>query len=517
MSITRAVDVKLKVLPLLSLCEHLYYYEGPCRFGKGEALQPGYDALANAQKQKAFLANLAKFAGENVEVMEAAVINRTDNWDNHEADWESIADAVNRCDVVVGSCAIASDDRMVEFATRFDKPLIIAPDSYASNIGVPAAIRALTGEHEAYGIWRWDELPPLLSTLRARKVMRTTRVLLATRFGSPISQSSLDTFNNYEKITAKLGVHFRFVNIHELLDQMTPAVEGGNHTTPGRKTLDLTEEDMAEAEKLADELMGSAEYVNVDRKFLLKSLYAYLTVRKHMDDKDCCGFTAPCPDTCSTRRLNEMQFTFCLTHSLNLEQGIPSGCEFDVNGIISMQALMAVSGKCPFLGNTEPLTWAPNDMPIVLGSDREQSRLLRERLGVDKYNVYFMQHSIGHRRIKDEKQNSRFALQHFAQDQKFGATMRYDFDDDQGRLMTLCRFSPDGEKLLVAQAEVVCGDGYRIPNCSEVVYFRVKDVDAFFQAQTSFGLHLVMVYGDYKKQLIDLAKSMNVEPVVIDC
>ena len=514
MSITRAFDVKLKVLPLLSFCEHLYYYEGPCRFGSGEALKPGYDALSNAQKQRMFLENLKASAGENIEIMDAAIIRRTDDWDNHESEWDAITDAVNACDVVVGSAAIASDDRLVEFATRFTKPLIVSPDSFASNIGVPAAIRALTGEHEVFSAWRWEQMGPLLATLRARKVMRTTRVLLATRFGSPISQSSLDTFNNYERITAKLGVQFRFVNIHELLDQMSPALPEGNHTTPGRQTLDLTEADMAEAEKLADELLGGAAYVDLDRKYLLKSLYAYLTVRKHMDSKDCCGFTAPCPDVCSTRRLNEMQFTFCLTHSLNLEQGIPSACEFDVNGVVSMQALMAVSGKCPFLGNTEPLTWA-GDHPVVLGGSDEQAKILCERLGNDRSNVYFMQHSIAHRRIKDAKKDSAYAMQHFAHDQGFGATMRYDFDDDQGKTVTLCRFSPDGEKLMIAQAEVISGDGYRVPNCAEVVYFRVRDVDEFFDAQTNVGLHMVMVYGDYKQQLIDLSKLMGVEPLVI--
>ena len=145
MSITRAFDVKLKVLPLLSFAEHLYYYEGPCRFGSGEALQPGYDALANAQRQKSFMELLKANAGENVEIMDAAVIKRTDNWDNHESNWEAITDAVNACDVVFGGAAIASDDLLVEFATRFTKPMIISPDSYASNIGIPAAIRALTG------------------------------------------------------------------------------------------------------------------------------------------------------------------------------------------------------------------------------------------------------------------------------------------------------------------------------------------------------------------------------------
>ena len=63
---------------------------------------------------------------------------------------------------------------------------------------------------------------------------------------------------------------------------------------------------------------------------------------------------------------------------------------------------------------------------------------------------------------------------------------------------------------------MISGDGYEVPNCAQIVYFRVKDADQFFQTQTDFGNHLVMAYGDYKQQLIDLAKSLNVEPVVLD-
>ena len=44
----------------------------------------------------------------------------------------------------------------------------------------------------------------------------------------------------------------------------------------------------------------------------------------------------------------------------------------------------------------------------------------------------------------------------------------------------------------------------------------VRNADEMFQTQSSFGLHMVMVYGDYKKQLVDLARSMNVEPVVVE-
>ena len=86
---------------------------------------------------------------------------------------------------------------------------------------------------------------------------------------------------------------------------MTPAVEGGNPTTPGRITDDLTEEDIAEAERLADELIAGADEVQIKREYLVSELCAYLTVKKTMARWDCNGFTMPCPDSCSTRRLDQ--------------------------------------------------------------------------------------------------------------------------------------------------------------------------------------------------------------------
>ena len=93
--------------------------------------------------------------------------------------------------------------------------------------------------------------------------------------------------------------------------------------------------------------------------------------------------------------------------------------------------------------------------------------------------------------------------------------MRYNFDDDQGKKITMMRYSPDGSKMFIAQGECICGDGYNVPNCAQIIYFRVEDADDFFEKQCDFGNHLVMVYGDYKKELIDLAKLLKIEPVVV--
>ena len=107
--------------------------------------------------------------------------------------------------------------------------------------------------------------------------------------------------------------------------------------------------------QIADELIGQASECEIAREYVINSVQACFVVRKHMDEKDCNGFTIPCPAICSTRRMHEMKFTFCLTHSLNMESGIPSSCEYDANSVLSQWTLIAVSGHMPYMGNTSPI------------------------------------------------------------------------------------------------------------------------------------------------------------------
>lgn len=508
--IKKANDIKLYVKPVMFGAEHLYFYEGPCRFGAGEALQPGYDRLANAQRAKAFFENLKENAPYGVEVMEPLSLNRTDDWDNKDEMWERALPSVKEADVLLVQPRIATDDLVLEFIERCGKPVIFDPDGICG-IADTAALRSKPEKkHVAYAAVNWAHVAELLSAFRAAKVIHSTSILLASRFGNTTSFSSVDSFNNFDLITSRLGVHFRFVNIHELLDQMSPAVEGGNHTTPGRITPDLTDEDMSQVNALADELIAGAAEVQIDRQYLVNSLIAYVTVKKNMELKDCNAFTVPCPDVCSTRRINEMKFTFCLTHSLMMEQGIPSACEYDVSGALSQQALTAVSQKSPYMGNGYPVT-VGKDGKIKMQriSEEETARFLDQ-----PENLYAVGHSVAHRRIADAAKDSSYALRHFAFDQKFGAIIRYDFNADAGKTITLCRFSPDGGKLFIGRGTIVGGAAYNSDNCNNPVIFRVSDQRDFFEKQCQCGMHLPLVYGDYTKELIAFAKIMGVEPVV---
>ncbi|MCD8389865.1 MAG: fucose isomerase [Oscillospiraceae bacterium] len=508
--IRKANDIKLKVLPVWGMAEHLYYYEGPCRFGQGEALQPGYDRLSNAQMQKEVLTKLEAALPDNVELLAPVKLERTDDWDNHEAMYENAAAAAAEADVFFTYNRIASDDIVNEFIQRFHKPTVIAPDSGFAVTVHTASLFGLDDDLEVYGCYKWEDVTFQLSVLRAKKVIQSTRILCASRFGSTTSLSSVDSFNNYEAITKNLGVRFRYINIHELFDQMSPAVEGGNPTTPGRKTLDMTEEDMEKVEAMADEISQAAVENHIDREYLKNSLKAYVAVQKQMDFKDCNGFTVPCPDACSTRRLNEMKFTFCLTHSLNMEQGIPSACEYDVDAVLSQQALMAVSGKGTYMGNTTPIPYENGKLTSRFGATPEQYEKLME----NPENIYMMQHSVANRCIREIDKKEPYALRPFAYDQKFGATIRYDFDHDAGQTVTVARFSPAGDTLFIGRGTIIMGGGYESGNCSQLVYFRVNNQNDFFKKQCKVGNHLSMVYGDYVKELLALAESLGIQSLV---
>ena len=506
--IRKAKDIRLNIRPIFIGVEHQHYYEGPCRFGYGEALQPGFDAIANAMNRAEFLKELEKrFPAEQFNIMECLDYRRTDNWEYSDDNWRALEKDMAEADVFLFYSSIAGDDVPIEFYERYRRPVAISPTSYFSVVSISAAIYSRFPDAEVYAPDEWDALADELKTMRARKILRSTNVLCAVRFNSTTSLSSVDTVIDHETITRRLGVHFRYCNVHELIDQMELPKPEGNHCTPGRVTPNVDEADLAELDKLADELLAGAEEVDLEKDKLMNSLKAFCAVRKVMEQKDCNAFTAPCPDACSTRRFNESQFTFCFTHSLNMEEMIPSACEYDVNSVITQQALIAVSGQCPYMGNTRTMAYE-NGQFFGAGyfTDAEL-----EPLKADPENLCFTEHAVPHRRLKDPAVNAPYALRHFAYDQRFGAVFRYDFAKDLGQRITLARFSPDCTKLFVARGTIVGGGGYDRNNCNTVVAYRVADRKDFWKKQTLVGNHVCLVYGDYGKELCDLAESLGVE------
>ena len=234
MSILKAADIRLTIRPVLLGLEHRYFYEGPCRFGQGEALQPGFDKFANEELFTRFLEKLKQYLPEGVDVLEPVRAGRTDDWENTLEMWKNLGSAMVDADAAFFFTNIGLDDIVVEFASRFSTPIIIDPESAFSPITDYAAIVAKDPEREVYAPLCWSEATKLLSALRAKKVIRNTRILLVNRFNSAVSFSSVDTFTNHELITRRLGARFRYERPRAAGPDVPPA--GGrqpHHPGPG--------------------------------------------------------------------------------------------------------------------------------------------------------------------------------------------------------------------------------------------------------------------------------------------
>lgn len=98
---------------------------------------------------------------------------------------------------------------------------------------------------------------------------------------------------------------------------------------------------------------------------------------------------------------------------------------------------------------------------------------------------------------------------------RWGATIRYDFNQDIGQVVTMCRFDPTCSKIFVARGEIVAGAGYETENCTEGLFFKVSDGRKFFEGSLLVGNHIPLVYGDVYDEVVGFAKLKGLE--VIGC
>ena len=309
------------------------------------------------------------------------------------------------------------------------------------------------------------------------------------------------------------GVSVTGVNIHEMFDMLDTREDGkGNYTLPLRTVYNLTEEDNKEAERIADELIAGAEEVWIERDKLIKSIRFNILTRKLMNKWNCNAFTGQCKECCATTRINEAQVTYCIGHSLNNEDRVVSACEGDLNALKALTVMACISRKAPYQSNTSPLVLDEEGkiMASMWFTPSEEAA---------KYpnQCYCNWHATPNRKMKfgfDSEEKESLAIGPFTASARFGGTFRRDFKRDKGEVVTLMRFNPEGTKMLITRSHVLDGIGYDRFGCPEGFYYRVNNRDEFFQDQIEFGSHMVMVFGDYVKELKTFAKIMHLGTVI---
>lgn len=512
--IERGVDVVYRVRPIFIDISHELAYEGPCRFGKGKELEPEFDHFINNEAYKGMLASIQhNMPTEGFEILEPHRIqSHTDNWVISEKEMKSLYQGSEETDFYFISTTGRVGEMIMEFALNVKKPVAFIGNDIGLVINT-SSINARGGN--AYAFMDWDDARTQLKVLRARKALAETRVLCVSRYNGNISyHCSSDSFIDLEHVTKITGTKFRFANLHEFIDQIHEIDPTSNYTTPGRVQDNISPEDMTKVNALVDNLMANTDQCDMTREDLIPSAKVYYLSQKLMNKHDCNAFTAPCPDTCSTCRINKERFTFCLSHSLNNEEGIPSACEYDIAAVLSKASLQAIANKPSYMGNTVVLSKPDGKML----DDGYQMHFSTEHIGAQRWealhgvpNLIATGHSVANRLMKGfDAQPEEYAIRPFAYS-GFGATMRYDFTKDAGQVVTMCRFSPNCDTLLVSTGTIKESFGYGMNNCTFGVILQVADSSRFFEAQMEVGNHVPFVYGDFRAEMVALGKSMGLK------
>ena len=259
----------------------------------------------------------------------------------------------------------------------------------------------------------------------------------------------------------------------------------------------LTDEDLKKAEEIKDDLIKGAKCVYMPEKEVLKSVHFYIVAKKMLEKYECNAFLIPCFEICATTRLNSERYTFCLAHSLLKEDGIPSGCEADLNALMAQIVLMNLRNVAPHMGNFHPLTHPK-----------------MKQMGVDEgCNLVSIHHAVATRYMAGrDKAPAEYSLQCFTQS-GWGATIRYDFNQDKGKIITLLRFDPSGTKMLAIKATIVEAQGTTDIGCHTGFIAKVDDVKDMYRKQKYFGHHFAWTYGDLREELKEFGDVMGIEVV----
>ena len=219
-------------------------------------------------------------------------------------------------------------------------------------------------------------------------------------------------------MSKRLGVGFRYYNMHAFLDQTQMVDPSTNPTLPGRIGDNINEDDAKAIREIARDLVRGAEICDVDEEFVFNSVKANYLAKK----LDAPSWTATLSrlrvPTCARRAVsNEEQFTLCLNHSLNNECGICSACEYDVSALVSMILLSSLSFSAPYMGNTslgkmnaeDALTASP-----LLMKDKDGFAQTEGRLSATG-GIGYTFHAVPDRKLKGyDKEQSAYSLRPFA-------------------------------------------------------------------------------------------------------
>lgn len=471
------VTKKLTVQPIFVSLVHLNVFMGPCRYGYGEELTYDYEMKQSLKTYDLFKKDMEQYIDHGyVELLEPKFLE----WHEDFAVKEEILqnaiaeDAKTDMYLISGTRLISYVSTII--AKRTGKPLAFCPLSnskYSRLGGIDAAAHLFaSGDYEVFNALSYEELNQIFRAMKTRKVLKDMKILYGLR-NNILSFGCVSSFVDIEDVTRRFGTEILNYNGLEFF-----------------KVLDsLSDEEKAQAQALADGLVADANGVHLPAETIVNDTQFYVSAKKIMDFYDCNAFTLPCFEMCATQELNKRHLTFCLTHSLMKDNGIPSACASDIGSVITIAILMSIARKAPHMGN----------LMVRLEDETHHSlRILHDVCS--KYMKGYDEEPLPIDYVSFTKGN-------------WGTTMRYDFAKDAGDKVTLINLSPGMDKMMIVRGTITGCDDFLTPECKHALVFDVADNRDFHKKEAAFGHHFAWVYGDYEEDLKLFAEMLGIEVV----
>jgi len=460
----KPIDTKINLKPICSARVHKEAYNGPCRYQPLEELTPEAERNALHSKCDTFIDNLMTKTPSEAVLLNHDVVEYPEGDIIDPEYWRKLEPEVDDIDLFLSTYRVPGLE-------RFKKPVAMVMEGM-TNVDIAAYYRNLG--LEGYAVYDWEDLNRLVALLKVRKAMSNTKVIVLTDRLDKVPYGVYSTTENFDHLKEKYGVETIPVSLKEFEEEFNKLQQDSKLK---KQMMEMTESFIKDAD---------AVYMKTDT--IVNDFYFYATINNLFGKYNANSFSVRCFELCASKIPWNKKFVPCTCLSLMKDQGIAAGCEGDMNALLAMMLEMYLAKKAVYMGN-----------PLF---DKEK-------------NVVRIYHDVPSLKMKGlSAPDLNYEIVNFA-DSGFGATVRYDFTQDIGQKVTLARFDPTGDKLLLSTGTIDGCFQMRMVGCKQGVSIELKDaMDMFYKSQ-DFGHHLAMVYGDYSDDIKRLGNIMNFD--VVEC
>ncbi|QTQ13370.1 hypothetical protein HRQ91_02265 [Treponema parvum] len=472
-----AADVKVNIKPIFSNMVHSDVWEGPCRVGLPEELEPSYEIRTGKEQFKVWKKELEDNLCSYASILPPVYIEFDESFAVSDSEFAKLEQDAADVDLFLITYRVPGLE-------RFGKPISMI------NLGpTPVDIVAFYRDIglDAYMAHDYEEFNELIKMLHVKKAIANTKMLVLSateQVPASVNSSIPDMFGLFQRYGLRNN-RVAFRNVFDIMEK-----------------LEVTDE----MEKLADKLISGSKKTGLKREWILQDIKYYYSVRAFMEKYGCNAFTTACKELCASRYPMRNKCTPCLTHSLLKDDRIPSACEEDINALLAEMIFMYLTEKSVFMGN--PVLVKKGSKTVAqLG----MPKLLFDPTQVFDEDVLEIHHAVPGIMMEGYDQSPmNYELGHFTYE-GWGSKIQVDMSKAKTKTVTFGRFNRRGTGMLVATGEIL-GCEFKETYCSPVVYYRVKGGAREFRqalANGCYGHHLAVVYGDYTSEIRKLGSIVG--------